>query len=423
MSKIIDFDVILDMYKLASELSHTNISLLYELSHYLVDNLISKLCIIIARQRGIIYYKTTKAGKKRTYDFDKLYKSILIPHYNVPNYDLEVKKLHEHRNVFTHDLISINYSIRKNYVRGYITIAEKILRATGIIDKKEEITRTNFIKDQYLDEIINVNLSKFHVQYSSDYVGKDKILGLIKTAESEFENILKQRINPPDLEMRIYVCPINYKSEMFQIHEDLKHDLIKNAFHGPLINNRYSAKAFEDLNVNRDGFYYINNQDFGGNIFIKKDGIIMYSWDFNDIAKKILRRPIVLLDNEDSSLYTGLLLPFDEMCGFFIAFLNFIHYFSRRMNYYDDILIIFKVKGIKTFGYSKITTIQVDKSVVKKYQHLEFDPIEEIYKFHKSSNKEGKIKLIKNIFNEILLGYGDSNGFEISKEFQESIKG
>ncbi len=412
MSKNIEFDVILDMYKLALELSKTNIALLYELSHYLVDNLISKLCIILAKEKGILYSNP----RGFTLSFDNLYKKILMAHFNVPNYEREVKALHKQRNIFTHDSKSITYNIRKNFVQGYVKIAEAILREIGIIDKKE-IFHTSYIKDIYLDSKINSQISKIHVQNSSDYNGIDKIRGLLKTAESEFENILKERLIPPELEMRIYVCPIDYRSQMFGIDESIRQDFINNSSRGPLINGRYHAEVFKDLNVNRDGYFYINNHPIGGNIFIRKDGIILYSWDYRDIAKKILKRPI---DNKDFSLYTGLLLPFVEMVGFFIAFLNFIHYFSRRLTYKDNYLLIFKVKGIKSFGYSKITTIQVDKSVVKEYQHSEFEPVEEICSFQENL-KENSLRLIRNIFNEILFGYGDSGGIKISKEFQDSL--
>ena len=94
MNKKAEYEVFINIYKLALELSKSNELILNELSHYLVDNLISKICIFIAQENHLAYQTISSKGNKKTFDFPKLYKEILRPLYpNVPYYDKEIKKL------------------------------------------------------------------------------------------------------------------------------------------------------------------------------------------------------------------------------------------------------------------------------------------------------------------------------------------
>lgn len=103
MSTKPEHEVFLNIFRLALEFSKSNSQILNELSHYLADNLISKICIFIAQEKGLTYSSIIKSGVTRTFDFPVLYKNILMANYpSIPDYDTELKSLHDLRNIFQH---------------------------------------------------------------------------------------------------------------------------------------------------------------------------------------------------------------------------------------------------------------------------------------------------------------------------------
>jgi len=83
---------------LAITLSKNKNPTIYELGHYLVDNILSKFCMVIAKRndKDELIFKNGKNGY--THDFDFLYKNIIEKYYpELPEYDLIVKKYHADR--------------------------------------------------------------------------------------------------------------------------------------------------------------------------------------------------------------------------------------------------------------------------------------------------------------------------------------
>ncbi len=128
-----EHEVFLNMFKIALSFIQSNNQILIELSHYIVDNLITKICIFTARENHMKYKIKKELGKQKTYDFPKLYKDILMKLYpSVPDYDKEIEQLHRLRNFFQHGSESIELSIRKEFAEDYIKKVEKILNEIGV---------------------------------------------------------------------------------------------------------------------------------------------------------------------------------------------------------------------------------------------------------------------------------------------------
>lgn len=141
-------NILRGMYRFAKELCETEIPQIYEFGHYLIDNLISKICMIVGEEEGIEFESKTKSGKIKTYDFHNLYKKILLSKYNnAPDYS-KVEKLHEQRNNYQHGRLSIDHIFHQQYALEYLEKAEEIMKIIGIFGIDDEIPATNyFIKD------------------------------------------------------------------------------------------------------------------------------------------------------------------------------------------------------------------------------------------------------------------------------------
>ncbi len=146
--KIAVRSVLLSMYKLSKELSESNEPILWELGHYLVDNLLSKICIYDAiYEKNSINLIYKNLNTKRTKDFPDLYKDILQPFYpNVPDYNAFVDSHHGRRNIFQHSEDSLDLSIRKQFVEPYLSLVEGIMRIIGMIDGTTDLEPSNFLQ-------------------------------------------------------------------------------------------------------------------------------------------------------------------------------------------------------------------------------------------------------------------------------------
>ena len=141
------------MYRLAKELSNLENPQLYELGHYLTDNIISRICMLIALENGQIFTKKTHNGKEQSFSFYKLYNNILKKMYsNVPDYT-QIESLHNERNRYQHEAWSITHHFNKQYALDYLEKAKEIMRVTNILDINSEIEATEYfsedIKNKY----------------------------------------------------------------------------------------------------------------------------------------------------------------------------------------------------------------------------------------------------------------------------------
>ena len=156
--------ILIDMYKFALELSNQDIPQLYELGHYLTDNLILKICMVIGKEEGINFEYTDSRGKQQTKGFKWLYEKILKEKYTTaPIYD-EIKELHDQRNVYQHRYWAVKHHLHKEYPLKYIEKAKIIMIAVNIIKNSDKIQPTNYLTKEIItgtyDEALKSKLLK-----------------------------------------------------------------------------------------------------------------------------------------------------------------------------------------------------------------------------------------------------------------------
>lgn len=87
----------------------------YELGHYIADNVLSKVCMLIGieKKREDLVYTNNK--KNRTKDLRELYEGILELFYpGVPKYNEFVKKYHRDRSKYQHGLEHLDLTTIRN---------------------------------------------------------------------------------------------------------------------------------------------------------------------------------------------------------------------------------------------------------------------------------------------------------------------
>lgn len=138
--------ILIELFKFSKEMSNSEIPKLYELGHYLTDNLFSKVGMLVAKENGLSFQYTTSRGNIRTRPLNWLYDNILRTIYpNIPDYD-EIEDLHEKRNFYQHDYNSIESHFNKQFAIDFIEKAERILKDIGYITRPNEKRPTSYLR-------------------------------------------------------------------------------------------------------------------------------------------------------------------------------------------------------------------------------------------------------------------------------------
>ena len=136
--------IIITMYQFAKELSNSDNPQLYELGHYLTDNIISKICMLVAIENNKKITKITPKGKELSLSFHKLYDGVLKKIYpSVPDYK-EIISLHDERNIYQHEAWSITHHFNRQYALDYLEKVKEIMIATNMLDINSEIEATKY---------------------------------------------------------------------------------------------------------------------------------------------------------------------------------------------------------------------------------------------------------------------------------------
>ena len=96
------------MISLAKNLAKNEIPIIYELGHYLADNVLSKVCMVAMAQnnRKDLIFENKKDG--RTCDFPILYKNMQQTFYqNLKSYEEIVQDFHIERSIYQHRFESL----------------------------------------------------------------------------------------------------------------------------------------------------------------------------------------------------------------------------------------------------------------------------------------------------------------------------
>ncbi len=137
--KEIRIQTIKRMLSVAKSLATNETSEIYELAHYIADNALNKICMLVGIESNkALVYKNPKDKRKTTRRFNLLYKDILEQNYNVPQYDDLIKNYHRDRNTYNHEIGSLDSTMRKPIAENYIKCVEDIMRKVGFL-KQDEI--------------------------------------------------------------------------------------------------------------------------------------------------------------------------------------------------------------------------------------------------------------------------------------------
>jgi len=137
-------DYLKEAISLALTLSKNKNPTIYELGHYLADNVLAKVCMVIAKKndRNDLIFKNGKNGY--THNFDFLYKNIIEKYYpKLPEYELTIKKYHEDRGFYQHHFESLKKIFRPSEAKKYVDFVIDVMRKTGILEKYENLPPTN----------------------------------------------------------------------------------------------------------------------------------------------------------------------------------------------------------------------------------------------------------------------------------------
>jgi len=124
------------MLSVAKALVENESNEIFELAHHIADNVLNKICMLVGIEKKgkNSIYDFLPGGRKKTKDFYALYRTILEKNYpNVPKYDDIIRDYHRDRNTYNHDIISLDFSIRKPSAINYIKCVEDILKEVGYL--------------------------------------------------------------------------------------------------------------------------------------------------------------------------------------------------------------------------------------------------------------------------------------------------
>lgn len=139
-------ETIKTMLSYAMALSESPIPEMYELGQYLADNILTKACLAVAIDKGEEQhtFDIKKSGKRWTHGLPQLYDDHLKNHYpKVPDYDPNIKKFHDDRNVYQHDVDFFDMTMRQPRAKAYVELVEEIMKTVGIIKSGEIIRPSN----------------------------------------------------------------------------------------------------------------------------------------------------------------------------------------------------------------------------------------------------------------------------------------
>lgn len=223
----------------------------------------------------------------------------------------------------------------------------------------------------------------------------------IRNIKQEFQNKLDSISITRDFEMRILTYPLFPRENLFNREQfpDLKDKLERNVSRGLMIDSISPAIIFNELDVDQNGFYSISRRDLFGNVIIKKNGFIIYNFHYN---------------KEDSNPRE--LLPTYYMAAYFLGLLELLLFFYNEVEYEGELNLFFNIHNIHEWKYSRYPSyIPYDD---KEFSNGVFKPIERRFHVKALEDKEGRFKVVEDIFSEMILGYGETTRYNIPDELK-----
>ena len=133
------------MLSVAKKLVENESNEIFELAHHIADNVLSKICMLVGQEQNRDDLVYENGQWRRTKAFNVLYEGILEKFFpNVPKYDEIIKNYDRERNTYHHDLISLDFSIRKPSAINYIKCVEDIMQKVGYLGENKAIEPYTF---------------------------------------------------------------------------------------------------------------------------------------------------------------------------------------------------------------------------------------------------------------------------------------
>lgn len=176
------------MISLAKTLVEGQIPEIYELGHYLADNVLSKASMIILAQknRPDLIFKNGKDG--RTLDFPDLYKNMQQNYFsNIKIYNDVVKDYHADRSMYQHSFESLKMTLRQPEAENYVEFVIDLMRKTGILGTTESLPNINIMTGSLIRHDYKIEYQKEKYQ---------EFYNLLKNPQMKDVNItLKNAVN------------------------------------------------------------------------------------------------------------------------------------------------------------------------------------------------------------------------------------
>lgn len=244
---------------LARTLSKHKNPTIYELGHYLADNVLSKVCMVIAKRndKDDLIFENGKSG--RTYNFPVLYKKIIEKFYpnDLPKYEEIVKTFHSDRGFYQHSFESLGKIFRRTEAERYVNFVIDVMKKTEILGKYDNLPLINIYSNPFGDFKI----------YSK------------KKSYQKFYDTLKDISN----ENRVNAIYIQIKRIQYNIEKDFN----------MLLHNNRGMKSFHnsnwDLHIRKTEFQLYNKKTNKGYSSNEPDKNLDALNEFLDYYRKILK--------------------------------------------------------------------------------------------------------------------------------------
>lgn len=214
---------------------------------------------------------------------------------------------------------------------------------------------------------------------------------LLNELESNYENKFYEMFKSNDLNILYTITPINFEDRTIQISEKLQKIIEEN------LPSSKMGKIFQDYEIKlKKGEIEVisNNEKWGNSIFITEEGYIIY---------------IFYLNFENNSF------PQFYCFEFLYNILDFIKLIYNQAVYEEKISIKLKIEKIGKY------TFWDEKRDIVFFQDYFLDPISKTFILKNLVDRAYKLKVIKDLYDPVMKGYGILNTSYLFSEFEASL--
>ncbi|MFW9999384.1 MAG: hypothetical protein ACFE9Q_16105 [Candidatus Hodarchaeota archaeon] len=131
---------------LARTLVKNQIREIYELGHYLADNVLSKVSMIILAEKNRLDLIFKNQIDRRTLDFPDLYKNMQQNYFsNIKKYEDVAKEFHAEKSMYQARFELLDLTFNQTEAEKYVDFVIDVMRETGILDKNEILPNINIL--------------------------------------------------------------------------------------------------------------------------------------------------------------------------------------------------------------------------------------------------------------------------------------